>query len=102
MAGSSKFTKKDIVAQLRAFNPELSAEQLAKVLDISFEEISAALVCGDRVELRGFASMVVRKRDSRLARNPRTNKKVSIDSKGSLYFRGSRELVAHINEDVAA
>ncbi len=93
----AKITRKDIIASLKSQYPELSNEKLERVLEVAFEEIAAALVCGDRVELRGFASMVVRKRDSRLARNPRTNKKVAIGGKGSLYFRASRELIAHMN-----
>jgi integration host factor subunit beta len=60
--------------------------------------MTTALICGDRVELRGFASWVVRKRKGKMARNPRNNDKIKVGDKGSLYFRASKELHKSLNE----
>ncbi len=69
----------------------------SKVVELFFEQITTALVCGDRIELRGFGSMVVRKRNAKIVRNPKTLKQVNVDPKGSLYFRASKELLKELN-----
>ena len=37
-----------------------------------FNELAAALVRNDRVELRGFGAFAVKRHGARIARNPRT------------------------------
>ena len=91
------FTKASIVDFLKKSHPELSNDLLEKAVDIFFNEIVTALVCGDRVELRKFGSWVVRKRKGTTVRNPRTNTKITVGDKGSLYFRASRELIKALN-----
>ena len=79
---------------------KIDLQKLYKVeeaIDIFFNEMSTALVCGDRVELRGFGSMVVRKRESGIARNPKNGATVQVEDRGSLYFRASKDLLKELN-----
>jgi len=39
---------------------------------VIFNELAAALVRNDRVELRGFGAFAVKRHGARIARNPRT------------------------------
>ncbi|MDZ5761766.1 Integration host factor subunit beta [Candidatus Cyrtobacter comes] len=82
---------------LKEKNPDMTPDMIYKVLDVFFSELSAALICGDRVELRGFGSWIVRKRKKKVVRNPKTNDKLLVGDKGSLYFRASRELIGRVN-----
>jgi|GEM_PF-3324576 integration host factor subunit beta len=97
MAKKNKESLQDIVESIQSKHSEFSPVELENILKVAFGEVATGITCGDRVELRGFASMVVRKRCKRVARNPRTNQKVEVDDKGSLYFRASRELIGAIN-----
>jgi len=97
MTRNTLFTKASIIEALKKSHPELTNDILEKVVEIFFDEITTALVCGDRVELRKFGSWVVRKRQGQIVRNPRTNTKIAVGDKGSLYFRASRELTKSIN-----
>lgn len=90
--------KKDLIHWVNTKIKSMSEPEIEKGVEAFFKEISTALICGDRVELRGFGSMVVRRRKSNIARNPRTNEKIKIDNKGSLYFRASKELVNTLNK----
>ena len=90
--------KSDLIDILSKKYPEYSKEQFSKIVDTFFDDISTALVCGDRIELRGFGSMVVRKRKTKVARNPKTNEKIEVGDKGSLYFRASKELIKILNK----
>lgn len=95
----AKISKFTILEKLHEENPDIALAILEKIFELVFNDISTALVCGDRVELRGFCSMVVRKRQKKTARNPKTNTPIEIADKGSLYFRASRELLKQVNTD---
>jgi len=91
-------TKQNLVEIISTACSKYSPEVINQVVDIIFDRISSALVCGDRVELRGFGSLVVRKRKKGLARNPKSGAKVEVEDRGSLYFRASRDLINSLNE----
>ena len=62
-----------------------------------FDEISAALSRGDRVELRGFGAFSVRRRGPRIGRNPRTGEAVNVAEKCIPYFKTGKELRERLN-----
>jgi integration host factor subunit beta len=90
--------RQKILDRLIELNPDVDAKKIDKALDTLFDEIALALICGDRVEIRGFGSLVVRKRESGEARNPKSGARVQVADRGSLYFRASRELIKVLNE----
>ncbi len=98
MSKTDILNKKSLTEQLLKVNKQVDEEVLEKALDTVFNEISTALVCGDRVELRGFGSLVVRKRAKGKVRNPKNGEVLEASDRGSLYFRASRDLIKNINE----
>lgn len=88
---------KKIVSQMIANNPDMEPAKIEKAMHTMFDEMSMALICGDRVELRGFCSLVVRKRIGGEKRNPKKNVKVQVSDRGSLYFRASKKLIGALN-----
>ncbi len=63
-----------------------------------FEQMSAGLARGDRVELRGFGSFSVRRREARVGRNPATGDRVDVAAKTIPYFRTGRQLHQRLND----
>ena len=59
-------------------NPHLYVRDIERIVARVFEEISAALSRGGRVELRGFGAFSVRSRGERVGRNPRTGDEVAV------------------------
>ena len=57
-----------------------------------FDQITAALARGDRVELRGFGAFTVKQRSARIGRNPRTGVVVSVGEKAVPYFKTGKEM----------
>src|SRR3546814_4311331 len=74
-------TKSELIARLAEANPHLFQRDVERIVSTIFDEISAALARGDRVELRGFGAFSVKKREARVGRNPRTGEAVKVDSK---------------------
>jgi integration host factor subunit beta len=62
-----------------------------------FDEISAALANGDRVELRGFGALSVRSHAARIGRNPRTGEAVEIPEKVIPHFKTGKRLQDRLN-----
>ena len=53
-------TKSELIARLAEVNPHLYQRDVERIVTTVFEEITAALVNGDRVELRGFGAFRLR------------------------------------------
>jgi len=54
---------------------------------------------GEKIELRGFGSFRLRKREPRKGRNPKTGDKVDVPPKKVPYFKPGKELKELINRD---
>ena len=90
-------TKSELIARLAEANPHLYQRDVERIVTTIFEEITNALANGDRVELRGFGAFSVKKRDSRVGRNPRTGESVNVESKHIPYFKTGKQLRDKLN-----
>ena len=89
--------RSELLQALARENPELKAEEVERVVDIFFDEISERLAKGGRVELRGFGAFSTRARDARQGRNPRTGDSVSVPGKKVPYFKPGKEMRQRLN-----
>lgn len=91
--------RSELVARIAAENPHLTQRDAERVVRTIFEAITQNLVEGGRVELRGFGTFSVRRRDARTGRNPRTGEPVDVKAKGALHFRPGREIKRRLNAE---
>ncbi len=70
-------TKADVIDAV-ADEAELSRRQAGQIVDLILEQIKGALRKGERVALNPFGSFVVRSRQAREGRNPKTGEKITI------------------------
>jgi integration host factor subunit beta len=90
-------TKSELILRLAKHKPHLYRSVVERTVDIIFDEITAALARGDRVELRGFGAFTVKKRNARTGRNPRTGETVTVPARALPYFRTGRALRKGLN-----
>src|SRR5919205_357518 len=69
------------------------------IVDTVFKSIIDALHRGEKIELRGFGSFRLRKREPRKGRNPKTGDKVDVPPKKVPYFKPGKELKELINKE---
>lgn len=69
-----------------------------RVVRIFFDNIKQALGDGDRVEIRGFGSFVLKKYDGYVGRNPKTGTQVSVPHKCLPVFRTGKDLKERVNK----
>jgi integration host factor subunit beta len=90
-------TRSDLIAELAVSNPHLRVADIELIVTTIFDQITDALACGERVELRGFGAFTVRQRDSRLGHNPRTGEEVSVKEKALPFFKAGNTLRGRLN-----
>lgn len=90
-------TKSELILRIAERNPHLYQRDVERIVSTIFDEISAALSRGDRVELRGFGAFSIKKRGSRLGRNPRTGASVAVSEKHIPFFKTGKELRERLN-----
>jgi integration host factor subunit beta len=91
-------TKSELIAELSAANPHLLGRDVELIVATIFDEITAALERGERVELRGFGAFTVKRRDARTGRNPRTGEAVPVEEKAVPFFKAGKELRERVNK----
>lgn len=91
-------TKSELILRLSRKYPNLYQRDVERIVSVILGEISKALTESGRVELRGFGAFSVRKREARVARNPKNGKEVSIGERYAIYFRTGKELREKINK----
>lgn len=90
-------TRSDLIEKLAQKFTSLSKKDVEKAVDVIFDEITTTLAKGGRVELRGFGAFSVRKRESRVGRNPRTGEKVNVPPKSVPFFKAGKGLKERLN-----
>ena len=89
--------KSDLVWRTRQQNPHLLLQDAEKIVDAIFDEITAALARGKRIELRGFGTFSVKVHKARTGRNPRTGAPVTVPKKAVPHFKAGKEMRERLN-----
>ena len=76
----------------------LSRNESAQIVETVLDEISISLVRGEDVKLSSFGSFLVRQKNGRMGRNPKTGQEVPIAPRRVLSFRASHVLKDKINK----
>ena len=74
-------------------------QEAAESVDILFEEIKSRLAQGENVRISRFASFILKQKNARNARNPKTGESIRINPRTVLTFKPSKQLLASTNRD---
>jgi integration host factor subunit alpha len=75
-------------------------QEAAEAVDILFKEIKSRLIQGENVRISRFASFILKKKNARYARNPKTGESIRIDPRTVLTFKPSKQLLVSTNQDI--
>jgi len=81
---------------------DLTKKHSEVIVDAVVHSIINALHRGEKIELRGFGSFRIRRREPRKGRNPKTGDRVDVPSKRVPYFKPGKELKDLINSEEIA
>jgi integration host factor subunit beta len=89
--------KSELVSVLNEKLPELQVRDVELALNCILEQMTNALVQGERIEIRGFGSFDIRRRPPRRARNPMTGEAVNLPAKIATHFKPGKEMRDRVN-----
>ena len=89
--------RSQLVKRLLNKNPHLIQKDVEKVTSLVLDKIISTLENDGRVEIRGFGSLSVRKRNSKNGRNPRTGENVFVPKKKAPIFKSGKGLRDRLN-----
>ena len=89
--------KQDIVKWLKLKCNDFTDYQLKQAVEAFFKNISTALIVGHKIEIRGLGTILVKTKEKKMVRNPKTNQQVEIKRPKRLYFRVSKSLLRSLN-----
>ena len=98
---NGSMTKAELVEEVSRVS-DLTKKHSEVIVDTVFKSIIDALHRGEKIELRGFGSFRLRKRQPRKGRNPKTGDKVDVPPKKVPYFKPGKELKDLINREAEA
>ena len=76
---------------------DLSKADASKALDGFIDVVTNAMKGGDQVTIVGFGTFLVRKRDARSGRNPRTGETIQIPASNVPSFKAGKALKDAVN-----
>jgi integration host factor subunit beta len=86
-------TKADLVNEvMEAIGPGVTKKDCSLILEGFLKAAKRGLVKGETIEIRGFGTLAVKKRKSRVARNPKTGKVVQVPAREVPVFKPSKQL----------
>ncbi len=83
-------TKADIAKIVYERHGGISNREAARLVETIFETIKRQLGEGDKVQITGFGTFLVRRKKERRGRNPQTGEEMLIRPRSSVVFRPSK------------
>ena len=89
--------KSQLIKRLLNKNPHLIQKDVEKITSLVLEKITSTLEDNGRIEIRGFGSLSVRKRNAKNGRNPKRGESVFVPEKNVPIFKSGIGLRDRLN-----
>jgi len=93
----TELNKSDLIIKIMNLNSQINQKEIEKSVNTFFDTITISLTNSQKVELRGFGSFGVKKREARLARNPKTGSTVAVSAKKTSFFKMGKVMKEQLN-----
>lgn len=90
-------TKRELIDEVVKLHARFSRRDAEVMVNAVFDGMAESLARGERIEIRGFGSFVVKERRAREARNPKTGSVVPVGAKRVPFFKVGKELKQRVD-----
>jgi len=87
--------KSDLI-RLLAQERNISQKRADEIVNVLFDELTSAIATGERVNIRGLGSFMIRDYDSYTGRNPKTGESITVPPKKLPYFKVGKEVKENV------
>ncbi|MBW6512904.1 MAG: integration host factor subunit beta [Desulfuromonadaceae bacterium] len=88
--------KSELVEKL-ATQRDLTYKKSEEIVNVIFDSMSDTLAHGDRIEIRGFGSFMIKEYKAYMGRNPKTGEVIKVNPKRLPFFKVGKELRERVN-----
>ena len=92
-------TKSQLITRLAEEIDDITHKEAEVIVNTIFGSMREALIKGERIEIRGFGSIKVKRYKPYKGRNPRTGKLVNVPKKRLPVFKTSDQLKKRVNKN---
>ena len=89
--------KSDLIVAV-AEDADLTQRKAEEIVNLVFDTMAWALLAGDRIEIRGFGSLMVKRYEGYTGRNPKTGAVIEVGEKRLPFFKTGKELRELVDE----
>ena len=86
----SNMTKADLARAIYERHGGISNKEASRLVDLILDFIKQGLLKGERIQITGFGTFMVREKKGRKGRNPQTGEEMMISARKSVVFRPSK------------
>jgi integration host factor beta subunit len=90
-------TKKELINKVQQSLNLYTYKDTAYAVNIVFDSMMDALKKDEKIEIRGFGNLTVRKRKSRIGRNPKSGAAVKLEARKVPFFKTGKDLRLMVN-----
>jgi integration host factor subunit beta len=83
---------KSELIELLAIKKDISNKRAEEIVNLVFSSMTEALAAGDRIEIRGLGSFMIKDYESYTGRNPKTGQPITVKPKKLPFFKVGKEL----------
>ena len=83
--------KSELIEQL-ANRKDISNKRAEEIVNLIFNAMTDAMVYGERIEIRGLGSFVIKDYGTYTGRNPKTGEQITVSPKKLPFFKVGKEL----------
>ncbi len=95
-------TKRELIEEVVHVRSALPRREVEALVNGIFDTLAEALARGERIEIRGFGSFIVKRRNAREGLNPKTGQAVSVEAKRVAFFKAGKELKLRVDSGSTA
>ena len=90
-------TKADLAKAIYERHGGISNKEASFLVDIILDFIKQRLLRGERIQITGFGTFMVREKKGRKGRNPQTGEEMTIPARKSVVFRPSKSFQSNLS-----
>ena len=90
-------TKADLARIIYERHGGISNKEAARLVDVILYFIKQSLLRGERIQITGFCTFIVREKKGRKGRNPQTGEEMTISARKSVVFRPSKAFQSSVS-----
>ncbi|MBI5598497.1 MAG: integration host factor subunit beta [Deltaproteobacteria bacterium] len=94
-------TRSELIEEVASKAANFTKKDVEMIVSTLFQSIAESLTKGEKIEIRGFGSFKVKKRNARKGRNPKSGEGIHVDSKRVPFFKAGKELKERVNVEPA-